>query len=217
MNHITPEPPDSQDNPSLFSHTNSESNKLLKEASISPTTPRHTAYLEAKGLSIEAIPGACFGEYFGLPALLIPIKDIDGNVRSIQYIFQDKEGKTKKRFLKDADKNECFLALDEIAGCNQIFITEGIATAASLRKILKGTKGDKNVGVICAFSALAIPEVAKLLKETFEDTEIIAAPDADQAGDGAAKTCKEIGIGAIFPPKIKEGADWNDVYQRFSF
>ena len=210
MNHIiTPEPPDSQGNPSL----NSESNKLLKEASIRPTTPRHTAYLEAKGLSIEDVPGACFGEYFGSPALLIPIKDIDGNIRSIQYIFQDKEGKTQKRFLKDADKNECFLALDEIAGCDQIFITEGIATAASLRKIIKSSDEWKvKAGIVCAFSALAIPKVAKLLKETFEDAEIIAAPDADQAGDGAAKTCKEIGIGAIFPPKIKEGADWNDIY-----
>lgn len=59
---------------------------------------------------------------------------------------------------------------------------------------------------------MGIPKVAKLLKETYEYTEIIAAPDADQAGDGAAKACKEMGIGAIFPPKIKEGADWNDVY-----
>ena len=209
---IPPESSDSQDNLSLFSHTNTESDKLLKEASIRPTNSGHNAYLEAKGLSIEDIPGACFGEYFGSPALLIPIKDIDRNVRSIQYIFQDKEGKTQKRFLKDADKSDCFLALDEIAGCDQIFITEGIATAASLRKILKETKGDKNVGVVCAFSALGIPKVAKRLKEIFEDAEIIAAPDADQAGDGAAKTCKEIGIGAIFPPKIKEGADWNDVY-----
>jgi len=212
---IPSETPDSQENPPKElnkKHTHTESDKLLKEASVRPTTPRHTAYLEAKGLSIEDIPGACFGEYYGSPALLVPIKDIDGNIRSIQYIFQDKEGKNQKRFLKDADKNECFLALDDLGRCNQIFITEGIATAASLRKLLKETKGDKNVGIICAFSALGIPKVAKLLKETFEDAEIIAAPDADQAGDGTAKTCKEIGVGAIFPPKIKEGADWNDIY-----
>ena len=144
MNHIIPsESLDSQENPPLFSHIHPESDKLLKEASIRPSTASHTAYLEAKGLSIEDIPGACFGEYFGSPALLVPIKDIDGNVRSIQYIFQDNEGKTQKRFLKDADKNECCLALDEIAGCDQIFITEGIATAASLRKILKSRMNGK--------------------------------------------------------------------------
>ena len=193
-------------------HTLSEADKLLKEVSLKPTTSGHTAYLEVKGLSIEDIPGAAFGEYFEFPALLVPLKDIDGNARSIQYIFQDKDGKTHKRFLKDADKNECFLALDELCGCDQIFITEGIATAASLRKILKAKQGDKNVGVVCAFSALGIPKVAQLLKETYEYAEIIAAPDADQAGDGAAKACKEMGIGAIFPPKIKDGADWNDVY-----
>ena len=193
-------------------HTPSEVDKLLKEASPKATTSGHTAYLEAKGLSIVDIPGAVFGEYYGLPALIIPLKDIDGNTQSIQYIFQDREGKTQKRFLKDADKSDCFLALDELAGCDQIFITEGIATAASLRKILKGVQDDKNVGVVCAFSALGIPKVAKLLKETFEYAEVIAAPDADQAGDTAAKTCKEIGIGAIFPPKTKKGADWNDVH-----
>lgn len=186
--------------------------KIFNVARTAPESPTHTTYLEAKSLSIEDIPGAAFGEYFDSPALLIPIKNINGKIQSIQYIFQDREGKTQKRLLKDAEKSECFLALDGLCGCDQIFIAEGIATAASLRKILKAKQGDKNVGVVCAFSALGIPKVAKLLKETYKYTEIIAAPDADQAGDGAAKACKEMGIGAIFPPKIKEGVDWNDVY-----
>jgi len=187
--------------------------KLFKSETLKPANPKHTTYLEAKGLEVGDIPGLRFGEYFGLPTLLIPLKNIDGNTQSIQYIFQDKEGKTQKRFLKDADKNECFLALDELAGCDQIFITEGIATAASLRKILKGMQDDKNVGVVCAFSALGIPKVAKRLKEAYEYAEVIAAPDADQAGDGAAKKCKEMGIGAIFSPsKLQDGTDWNDIY-----
>lgn len=186
--------------------------KIFKAPRLEPTTSGHTAYLEAKGLSIEDIPGAGFGERYDTPALLIPLKDIDGNTQSIQYIFQDREGKTQKRFLKDADKNECFLALDELCGCDQIFITESIATAASLRKILRGMRGDENVGVVCAFSASGIPMVAKLLKETYDYAEVIAAPDADQVGSDAAKTCKRMGIGAIFPPKIKKGTDWNDVY-----
>ena len=193
-------------------HTPSEADKLFKAASLEPTNPGHTTYLDSKCLSAEDIPGIRFGERYDAPTLVVPLKDIDGEIKSLQYIFQDYKGKMKKPFLADAPKSDCFLALDELAGCDQIFITEGIATAASLRKILKGMRGDKSVGVVCAFSALGIPKVAKLLKETFEYAEVIAAPDADQAGDTAAKTCKEIGIGSIFPSKMKEGADWNDVY-----
>ena len=189
-----------------------EVEKLFEAGSIEPTNTKHTAYLKAKGLEISDIPWTRFGEYYGSPALLIPIKDIDGNIQSIQYIFQDREGKTQKRFLKDADKSECFLALDSLVECDQIFITEGIATAGSLRKLIKHLGGDKNIGVVCSFSAQGIPKVAGLLKETFDCAEVIVAPDADQAGNGAAKKCKEIGIGTIFPPQRKEGMDWNDVY-----
>ena len=187
--------------------------KLFNGASTTPEHTKHTTYLDAKGLSIEDVPGARFGKYFDFPALLIPLKNIYGNTQSIQYIFQDKEGKTQKRFLKDGDKSGSFLALDDLNASNTIYLTEGIATAASLRKILGSMKGHERSKVVCAFSAQGIPKIARLLKETFEYAEIIAAPDADQAGNGAAKKCKEIGIGAIFPPsRLQDGADWNDIY-----
>jgi len=186
--------------------------KLFNGASTTPEHTTHTTYLDAKGLSIEDVPGARFGKYFDFPAILIPLKNTEGNTQSIQYIFHDKEGKTQKRFLKDGDKNGCFLALDDLNATDTIYVTEGIATAASLRKILGRMKGYESSKVVCAFSAQGIPKVAALLKETFDYAEVIAAPDADKTGSGAAKKCKEIGIGAIFPPQEKEGMDWNDVY-----
>ena len=57
-------------------HSNAE--KIFNAASKNTTNPRHTAYFEKKGLKIVDIPGIRFGEYFGAPALLIPIKDING-------------------------------------------------------------------------------------------------------------------------------------------
>ena len=190
----------------------SNAEKIFNNASKEPTNPKHSLYLKAKGLQAIDIPEARFGEYFGTPALLIPIKDINGNIQSIQYIFQNQESKTQKRFLKGADKQGCFLEVNALAECARIFITEGIATAASLKKILSSSEKHKSSGVVCAFSAQGIPTVAKLLKETFEYAEVIAAPDSDQAGNGAAKKCKDLGIGAIFPPQEKKGTDWNDVY-----
>jgi hypothetical protein len=197
-----------------------EVKKLFEARSIEPTKPGHTAYLKAKGLEASDVPGVLFGEYCEAPSLLIPIKNIDGTVQSIQYIYQDQKGQTQKRFLKDADKSESFFALDDLVGCDQIFITEGVATAASLRKLLKHRGGDQNIGVVCAFTALDIPKVAAILKEAFDCAEIIAAPDHDSAGNLAAKKCKEMGLGIIFPPKIeglKGGADWNDVCGEMGF
>ena len=194
------------------SEDSSNAEKIFNAASKNTTNPRHTAYFEKKGLKVTDIPAARFGDYYKTPALLIPIKDINGKVQSVQYIFQDLESKTQKRFLKGVDKLGCFLEMDSLNGCDHIFITEGIATAASLKKILSSCEIYKSSGVVCAFSAQGIPKVAKLLKETFVYAEVIAAPDSDQAGSAAAKKCREIGFGAIFPPQIKKGADWNDIY-----
>ena len=51
------------------------------------------------------------------------------------------------------------------------------------------------------------------MKDNFDYSEIIAAPDADEAGSKAAKECQNIGVYAVFPPQVRKGMDWNDVLQ----
>lgn len=209
-NHIIPFNPEELDK----KYNSPDPQRIFEEASIEPINPGHMAYLKAKSLDHSDIPGARFGERYGLPALLIPIKNIEGKVQSIQYIFEDREGKTQKRFLEGANKSDGFIALDDLGGCEKIFITEGVSTAASLRKILKSSdKWKGKVGVVCAFSALDIPKIASQLVKNFNYAEMIPAPDHDSAGNKASRDCKEIGE-PVFPPKIEGitgGTDWNDI------
>ncbi len=184
----------------------------LAKASATPENPEHVAYLQKKGISKEDIPGLKFGYYFNSPSLLIPLKDLNGDVKSIQYIHYDKEGGKRVNFLKGAEKSGCFLSFDPLEDGGKIFITEGIATASSLKKILRSSKDFEGSKVVCAFSSGEIVKVAKLLKERFEYAEIIAAPDADNAGSEASKKCRAIGVYSIFPPHWDKGTDWNDLH-----
>ena len=113
----------------------SEAANIFNAASQKPTCPEHSAYMNKKGLAIEDMPEARFGTYYDTPSLLIPIKSLNGNILSIQYIYEDKDSKTQKRFLKDADKSGGFLALDPLEDANTIYVAEGYATAVSLKKL----------------------------------------------------------------------------------
>lgn len=184
--------------------------KIYFESSPTMTDMQHSVYLKKKELTSADIPSLRFGNYYDTPALIIPIKDIEGEIKSIQYIFQDSDGKTQKRFLKDADKKDCFLALDDPKETDQIFITEGIATAGSLRKILANREQQQKTSVVCAFNAEGITKVSKVLKVKFPNSEIIPAPDYDTAGGKTSKNCKDsLGFEPVFPPN--KGEDWNDV------
>jgi len=186
--------------------------EIYANASVSPEVSEHTLYLQRKKLTMEDIPGMKFGYYFQYPSLIFPMRDLSGRIKSIQHIYYDQKGGKQERFLKEGEKEGTFLALDPIENGKKILITEGVATAASLRKILHSSTDHNNFIVIAAFTAGDIPKIAKLLKKRFLYSEIISTPDADESGNDAAKKCKEMGVDCIFPPQWKKGNDWSDVY-----
>lgn len=183
--------------------------EVLQEASDKPTCEEHEEYLSQKGLL--SARGVKFGGYCGSPALIVPIKDLNGELLSIQYIFRNNSGEFQKRFHKDADKSGGFFAIDTFEDGDTLFIVEGLATGFSLHQILCHLGKNDKFKVICAFSAQDIPKVVQVLKKRFDYSEIIAAPDADKAGDKVAKECQDMGVYPIFPPMEKKGNDWNDV------
>jgi hypothetical protein len=210
MSHIIPNEIENKKIESIEDFDNS-AEKIYRNSSQIADDPGHGKYLKKKGLRSEEIPGLRFGYYHQYPSLVIPIRDINGVIQSIQYIYEDHEGKTQKRFLKDAEKQNCFLAMGDLSASEVIFVTEGVATAASLQKILAASEKYSSCGVVCSFSAQSMVETAKYLAEAFEYSEIIAAPDADEAGNKASIECKILGIHSIFPPMYEKGTDWNDV------
>ena len=194
-------------------NSHQETNNLNTVFSLLKTEmhePDHVAFFTERALSKEDSQYFRFGYHNGAPAVAIPFKDIYGNIQSIQWVFKNKEGAFLKQNFKGTKISGSFFALDDldVTEDTTIYICEGSRTGLSLKKLLPIHQNGK---VFCAGPASNIPTVAKIFQERFSDVTIIAAPDADEAGNLAAIECKKLGVPSVFPPQERRGYDWNDV------
>lgn len=136
-------------------------------------------------------------------ALIIPLKNIDGKIRSFQRI--DING--NKSFLKNSEVKGNFFKFGKTG--DVAFVCEGYATGASLYEAT-------GIETYSAMSANNIEYVVDALKNAFEDLEIIIAGDADENGKKIAiKTAEKYNCSYIIPPfdtdEIAKGlTDFND-------
>jgi phage/plasmid primase-like uncharacterized protein len=102
--------------------------------------------------------------------LMIPARDNDDVIWSVQYISPDGD----KKFEKDgAIKGKYFT----ISGDDKIYICEGYATGASIHEATDGT-------VIVAFFTGNLKQVAQNIKTKYPNREIIVCADNDQFTEG---------------------------------
>lgn len=143
--------------------------------------------------------------------ILVPVMDMAGTMRSLQFI--------------DADGNKKFLFGGAIAGCfhripgtdGVVAVAEGYATAASIHMATGWT-------VLTAFNAGNLLPVARAWRDAHPGCRLIICGDDDRwtptgnVGRAKAEVCaREIGGTALFPSFAgKEGGptDWNDLHQR---
>ncbi len=108
--------------------------------------------------------------------LLLPIYDVNGNIRSVQTIQPNgaklfAAGSQKEGHFYVVDgSNQGLAALDEVKA---IVIAEGYATADTVSSAL-------NCPVVAAFDSGNLVPVAKLLHERYPDKVIVIAGDDDQ-------------------------------------
>lgn len=182
-----------------------------------------TPYLEKKGLSIQ--PGVFLDDY---GTTCIPMVDIHNKVWSMQTIAED----GTKRFAKGGRKNGCFHpigGMDTLKQAETIVIAEGYATAASIREAI-GTQ----YATVVAFDSGNLSSVAKALRESFPEKNLIIAGDDDQhlvnhpqvkrnpGREKAEAAAQAVGGKALFPvfaPGEREKdpsqfTDFNDLAQR---
>jgi len=179
---------------------------------IKPYMEGHKDYLEYKHVHNY---GLRFGLYEvgekSIPSLVIPLRDIDHKITTLQYIFKV-EGTFYKRFVKDAPKKESFFILneEEIEQQSTIYVCEGYATAASVYEVVKKEK----VHVITAFDADNILACLRVLVKKYKDVHFIVAADNDEKGlKIAEQCCKELSVSMVIPTIQKpEGTDFNDLY-----
>jgi putative DNA primase/helicase len=160
------------------------------------------AYLAAKGVKV-------FGDVRNWNrALVLPLRDTDGKLHSLQFIFPDAD----KRFLTGGRIAGCFfMVADNSDGA--LVICEGYATGASIHQAT-------GLATVAAISAGNLLAVAKAFREKFPVREIIIAADDDawtQGNPGLSKA-REAALAVRarlvlpqFPDLSRNPTDFNDL------
>ncbi|ELT5458075.1 toprim domain-containing protein [Campylobacter jejuni] len=201
--------------------------KLENEYNNARWANSNHAYLKKKG----------FDENFYLKqdnkgSLLIPLKDGNGKLWSVQRIFPNGDkiiGVIKTQEEKDqgveylAKKQGCFhiIGAKSLEHCKEFIITEGFATAATIYKAL-------NKPVIMGVDAGNLSKIVETLKNKFQNTPITLIADNDKKrelkglSNVGVETAKEIqqkfsDIKVIIPKISNQEAeqgisDFNDIF-----
>lgn len=142
-------------------------------------------------------------------SLLIPMRDADGTLHSLQTIADDNEQTFPKRFLKGGRTAGCFHVIGEPTGV--ICIAEGYATAATVHEAT-------GVWTVVAFNAGNLCAVAEAVRAKYPDAEITMCADDDESGVGVSKAteaARAVGARVELPDwggARPEGAtDFNDL------
>ena len=102
-------------------------------------------------------------------ALVIPIRNSAGEMRSLQFIASD------KRFLPNGEKSGCYFSVGKPDGA--ICIVEGFATGASVHEAT-------GHAVAVAFDAGNLLPVAKVIRSKYPGMDLIICADNDQFTEG---------------------------------
>lgn len=140
--------------------------------------------------------------------LLVPLRDANGNLFNVQYIFRN----GKKLFLKDGKKRGLFHFIGEPGAC--IVVAEGFATAASVHEAT-------GLPVAIAFDAGNLEPVVLALKSRLPDTMFLFAADNDASSPinigltKAEEAARRVG-GKVIVPSFNDpsasSTDMNDLH-----
>lgn len=138
-------------------------------------------------------------------ALVIPIRDVSGNIRSLQRVYPNKD----KYMMKGGEKRGNFHMLGSVF-TEPTYIAEGYATAATIYEITKKS-------VVVAFDAGNIKPVIDNIRDAGNSCQLIIAADNDasQAGIKAAEKAAEGQYGIkVIQPQLNgsSGSDFNDLF-----
>lgn len=144
--------------------------------------------------------------------LIVPIHNISGVIRNIQYISTT----GKKWFHRGAQVKGCFCVINPgVSGRKQIIICEGIATGCSL------TEMELDALVVAAMNAGNLPQVALAVRSRYPKSRIVIAGDNDRFTTGNPGKAKAIEAarmvqGEYAIPEFGDslGTDFNDLVVR---
>lgn len=136
------------------------------------------AYLERKGVSSF---GLRVGKWTsGLEALLVPMRNIDGHLVSLQAIFANGNpqlGRDKDYLAGGQRRGSFHMIGNRPIGTSVIVVTEGYATAATIHQAT-------GYPCVIAFDAGNLLSVARDIRQAYGVATILIAADNDQWTDG---------------------------------
>lgn len=161
-------------------------------------------YLNRKG--VEA-----FGVRFDRDVLVVPARDIDGKLWSLQSIAPGEGG--AKRFEKGARKSGTLHVIGELRPGAEILVAEGYATAASLHQA-------SGKAAVVAFDAGNLDAVTGALRQRYPTNPIVVMGDDDRnrlpnvGVEKATAAARKHGVGVAFPRFRIDGpgTDFNDLH-----
>jgi len=135
--------------------------------------------------------------------LVIPIRDRDGEIQSVEFV--DADG--GKLFLAGGRKAGCWFGIGDADGI--LCVAEGYATAASIHEAT-------GYFVAVAFDCGNLASVAKQLRDKHPTAKIVICADDDPKHDGknpgqeAAAKAAQAANALIAIPEMAKGGDFND-------
>lgn len=146
-------------------------------------------------------------------ATVVPLSDIEGNVKTMQTILPT----GTKMFEKGGELKSSMHVInaDNLAEAKGgIVICEGYATGATIREATNGY-----FGVVCAMTSHNLLDVAKAVSEKYPDKPLIIAGDNDRFNVNgnvgrltAEAVAKELGAKVVIPEfQENDGSDFNDL------
>lgn len=128
-------------------------------------------YLEKKGVKSHGLKVQSKQKS---PNLIIPAYNREGEIRTLQYIYENKQKKFQKRFLAGGEKKGCYFFIGSQGKTpERLIVTEGYATGSSVYEAT-------GIPVVVAFDSGNLFSVCRSLKEKYPQSMIFIAGDDDQ-------------------------------------
>lgn len=160
-------------------------------------------YLKRKGINAN-------GARLDGDALVLPIRDINGRLMSVERIFPD----GSKRFLKDGEKGAGMFLIGDDDQASPLVLSEGFSTAASIHEAT-------GLPVVVTFDAGNLIKVAEKVRAKYPNRQIVIAADDDVGGttntgvEAARKAAAAYGCSVAMPMVGGEinsrSTDFNDL------
>ena len=147
-------------------------------------------------LSTKKVLSHGLKEYKG--CLLIPLRDVEGKLWSLQFIDKNSE----KRFLSGGKKKGCFFLIGTLG--ENAFVCEGYATGATIYECTA-------VPTVVAFDAGNLESVVQALRKQYPNLKMILCADNDCYGEAnvgvekANAALKEAGAKRVVPLPVSGG------------